>query len=123
MNREQYNAARRDAYRAEQHARKLSDSVAYGYGRDEANAAYEYAGRLRAALRPRIDYYWQTRNARAESIQRRCREAVRAKRHADHVKRELPKLIPTGNRIEDAMREVAVRFGGRTAAQAMGVAA
>lgn len=123
MNRADYHAARRAAFKAEQHAAELSASVAYYYGTDEANRAFEHALNLRIALRPRIDWFWNTRNARARMIQQRCKEAVRAKQHAEFSERELAKLVPSGNGIEDAMRRLSITFGGRTAEQAMGVTA
>lgn len=123
MNRAEYHAARRAAFKAEQRAAELSASVAYYYGSDEAGRAFEHARNLRTALRPRIDWFWNTRNARAQMIQQRCKEAIRAKRQAEFAARELAKLIPTGNGIEDAMRRLSITFGGRTAEQAMEVAA
>lgn len=123
MNRADYHAARRAAFKAEQHAAELSASVAYYYGEEAARRAREHAASLRASLRPRIDWYWNTRNYRAQMIQRRAQEAVRAKRQAEFAARELAKLIPTGNGIEDAMRRLSITFGGRTAEQAMGGAA
>ncbi len=123
MNRTEYNTARREAFEAECHAAKLRESVAYYYGTDEASRAFEHALNLRTALRPRIDWFWNTRNARAQMIQQRCKEAIRAKQHAEFSERELAKLVPSGNGIEDAMRRLSITFGGRTAEQAMGVAA
>lgn len=123
MNRSEYHAARRAAFEAERHAAKLRASIAYYYGIDEANRATEHARELRATLRPRTDWFWNTRNARAQMIQQRCKEAIRAKQRAEFSKRELAKLVPTGNGIEDAMRRLSITFGGRTAEQAMGVAA
>ena len=123
MNREQYHAARREAYRLEQRAqaeylseRKYS-CVSGGY--DASARTAEEARKIRASLRPRHDQYWLVHNGRAANIQRMAKEAVLLKKHRDFVKVEMAKLRPTGNRLQDGLNAIAISFGGRTAAEVM----
>jgi len=124
MDRAEYHDTRRTIYRLEIESRLLAaHNRRYPYYGTARDTTADYVAKLRRTIRVPTDQYTASRNQRWASLRRALQQAARDKQRREHAKRELALLRPTGNRVQDGLNQVAISFGGRTAAQVQGAVA
>jgi len=114
VTREEYHRLRRSIYTmCEQNQREFRTYAQ----RDERLSRLIDENRRKLGIRHDIQALQQ--NQRCGALRRRIQQHIIERAHKAKAKIEVAKLVPTGNRLEDALTQLAVTWGGLTAEQAM----